>query len=67
MRYFKVILLTLAMVLLAPLLYLFADGYLYVFTSTHFIPMDDIGNKFTLAWVSGIVSFLVIFFVAHLP
>ena len=67
MNLLKITLLALAVVLLAPILYLFIDGYLYVFTTTHFISTSDMGNRFTMAWVSGIVSFLVFFFVAHLP
>jgi hypothetical protein len=67
MNYLKVALLILAVVLLAPIIYLFTDMYLYVFTSTHFISTDDIGNKFTMAWISGVLSFLVFFFAAHLP
>ena len=66
-RILKVVLLILAIVLLFPIVYLFTDAYLYVFTSTHFISTNDMGNKFTMAWISSIVSFLIFFFAAHLP
>jgi hypothetical protein len=38
-----------------------------VFTGTHFVLMNDMNYKFTMAWISGVISFLVFFFAAHLP
>jgi hypothetical protein len=55
----------LAILLLFPLLYIFADWYLFIFTDTHFIAIND-HNKFTIAWISAILSFGVWTVAAHI-
>ena len=65
--FIKAILYILAILLIAPMAYLFADWYQFIFTDTHFISMNDLGNKFTISLVSVIFSFMAFTTATHLP